>query len=55
MELLQERLDAILSRVACHGSIRTGRRMQADEMNAFCVKWKLRHIRANAIMVDQLM
>ena len=31
---LQTRLDAILSRVACHGSVRTGRRMQADEMNA---------------------
>ena len=31
---LQSRLDAILSRVACHGSVRTGRRMQADEMNA---------------------
>ncbi|WP_316016019.1 DNA mismatch repair endonuclease MutL [Roseobacter sp. HKCCA0434] len=29
-----ERLDAILSRVACHGSVRTGRRMQAEEMNA---------------------
>ncbi|QGX99562.1 DNA mismatch repair endonuclease MutL [Roseovarius faecimaris] len=28
------RIDAILSRVACHGSIRSGRRMQADEMNA---------------------
>jgi DNA mismatch repair protein MutL len=31
---LQAQLDAILSRVACHGSVRTGRRMQADEMNA---------------------
>ena len=31
---LQTQLDAILSRVACHGSVRTGRRMQADEMNA---------------------
>ena len=31
---LRERIDAILSRVACHGSIRSGRRMQADEMNA---------------------
>ncbi|WP_026352506.1 DNA mismatch repair endonuclease MutL [Yoonia vestfoldensis] len=31
---LQARIDAILSRVACHGSIRTGRRMQAAEMNA---------------------
>ncbi len=28
------RLDAILSRVACHGSIRSGRRMRAEEMNA---------------------
>ncbi|MDJ0638138.1 MAG: DNA mismatch repair endonuclease MutL [Paracoccaceae bacterium] len=31
---LQARLDAVLSRMACHGSVRTGRRMQADEMNA---------------------
>ncbi|MBI1416954.1 MAG: DNA mismatch repair endonuclease MutL [Limimaricola sp.] len=31
---VQTRMDAILSRVACHGSIRSGRRMQADEMNA---------------------
>ncbi|MDG3041049.1 DNA mismatch repair endonuclease MutL [Roseicyclus marinus] len=31
---LRARLDAVLSRVACHGSVRTGRRMTADEMNA---------------------
>ncbi|MEL6640024.1 MAG: DNA mismatch repair endonuclease MutL [Pseudomonadota bacterium] len=31
---LRDRIDAILSRVSCHGSIRSGRRMQADEMNA---------------------
>ena len=31
---LKSRIDAILSRVACHGSVRTGRRMGADEMNA---------------------
>ncbi len=31
---VQARLEAILSRVACHGSIRSGRRMRADEMNA---------------------
>jgi len=31
---LESRLEAILSRIACHGSIRSGRRMQADEMNA---------------------
>ena len=31
---LGARLDAVLSRVACHGSVRAGRRMSADEMNA---------------------
>ncbi|MGI3166743.1 DNA mismatch repair endonuclease MutL [Pseudooceanicola sp. 200-1SW] len=30
---LQARIEAILSRVACHGSIRSGRRMQVAEMN----------------------
>ena len=33
-DAVQSRLEAILSRVACHGSIRSGRRMRADEMNA---------------------
>ncbi|WP_371227672.1 DNA mismatch repair endonuclease MutL [Roseovarius sp. 2305UL8-3] len=33
-EMVQSKIEAILSRVACHGSIRSGRRMQADEMNA---------------------
>ncbi len=32
--LVQEKLEAILSRVACHGSIRTGRVMRGEEMNA---------------------
>ncbi len=31
---IRNRIDAILSRVACHGSIRSGRRMSAEEMNA---------------------
>jgi DNA mismatch repair protein MutL len=31
---VQSQLEAILSRVACHGSIRSGRRMRAEEMNA---------------------
>ena len=31
---LRARIDAILSRVACHGSIRSGRRMRVEEMNA---------------------
>lgn len=33
-DAVQSRLEAILSRVACHGSIRSGRRMRAEEMNA---------------------
>ena len=31
---LRARVDAVLSSMACHGSIRSGRRMSADEMNA---------------------
>jgi DNA mismatch repair protein MutL len=31
---VEARINAILSRVACHGSVRSGRRMSAEEMNA---------------------
>ena len=31
---VKDKLEAILSRVACHGSIRSGRVMRAEEMNA---------------------
>lgn len=33
-QVLRARIDAILSRMACHGSVRSGRRMRAEEMNA---------------------
>jgi DNA mismatch repair protein MutL len=32
--LVQARVDAVLSRIACHGSVRSGRALRADEMNA---------------------
>ncbi|MCV2866690.1 DNA mismatch repair endonuclease MutL [Defluviimonas sp. WL0075] len=31
---LQAKIDAVLSRMACHGSVRSGRRMRVEEMNA---------------------
>ena len=31
---IEGRIDAILSRMSCHGSIRAGRRLRPDEMNA---------------------
>ncbi len=33
-QLVEDRINAILSRMACHGSVRAGRAMRAEEMNA---------------------
>jgi DNA mismatch repair protein MutL len=32
--LIRARIDAVLSRMACHGSVRSGRAMRVEEMNA---------------------
>jgi len=33
-EAVSDRLDAIIARMACHGSVRSGRRLRVEEMNA---------------------
>jgi DNA mismatch repair protein MutL len=33
-DVLADRLDAIIARMACHGSVRSGRALRIDEMNA---------------------
>lgn len=33
-QLVQAKIEAVLSRMACHGSIRSGRQMRIEEMNA---------------------
>jgi DNA mismatch repair protein MutL len=34
LSALSDRLDALVGRMACHGSVRSGRRLRVEEMNA---------------------
>ena len=33
-QVLEEQVNAVLSRMSCHGSVRSGRRMTVEEMNS---------------------
>ena len=33
-QVVKDKMDAVLSRMACHGSVRSGRRLRGEEMNA---------------------
>ena len=34
MQTIQDKIEAILKRISCHGSVRSGRRLRGEEMNA---------------------
>ena len=40
-DTLQRQVDSIISRISCHGSIRAGRKMNAQEMNELLRKMEL--------------
>jgi len=47
---LEKRLDSVLATMACHHSVRSGRRLSGDEMNALLREMERTPAAANAIM-----
>lgn len=47
---LTEKLHLICATMACHGSVRAGRKLNISEMNHLCGKWNARRIPGNVTM-----
>ncbi len=54
-EALQRRLDHLLATMACHHSVRAGRRMRPEEMNALLREIEITPMAANATMAGRPM
>ena len=52
---VEEQINKICSKMACHGSIRAGREMRTNEMNDLLRKWNQHLFQVNVIMEDQHM